>query len=83
MAGVINKTIASKGLNPNVVMQQTGNTGGCAVVTPLPNATGYVRIASKFFFANINDAQWLDIQAALYTELFVRVRTPIGGGAEV
>ncbi len=63
-----------QGLNPAIVIQQSQNANGCAVVTPLPNATGLIRVASKIYLANLNDAQWIGLQAALYTESFVRVR---------
>ncbi|KAG1674021.1 hypothetical protein FOA52_000327 [Chlamydomonas sp. UWO 241] len=37
---------------------------GCAVVTPLPNPTGFVRVAYKFYF-NLAPSDWVAVSAAL------------------
>ncbi|KAG1662817.1 hypothetical protein FOA52_009031 [Chlamydomonas sp. UWO 241] len=47
----------------NSVMKST-QLNGCAVVTPLPKPTGFVRVAYKFYF-NLFSADWSKVSAAL------------------
>ncbi|KAG1658979.1 hypothetical protein FOA52_008301, partial [Chlamydomonas sp. UWO 241] len=66
----MNKTIAlmlsSYGLDFSKVMKST-QLNGCSVVTPLPNPTGPVRVAYKFYF-NLFPAEWALVSAALSSE---------------
>jgi hypothetical protein len=70
----MNKTIAlvlsSFGLDFSMAMRST-QLNGCSVVTPLPNPTGFVRVAYKFNF-NLFAAEWARVSAALNSEGAIR-----------
>ena len=47
-----------QGLDPVLVMVNSSNNNGCAVVTPLPSAKTITRVAFKFYFAALTKVQW-------------------------
>ena len=57
-------TLLTQSLDPSKIMINSNNANGCAVVTPLPSASSFVRIAYKFYFA-VTAAQWTTISTKL------------------
>lgn len=67
-------SILSSTATLNLGMLDTNNPsslGGCNVVTPLPSAVDYVRVAYKFYFRVPTLAQWNAFTAATITTNFV------------
>ncbi|KAG1667566.1 hypothetical protein FOA52_014646 [Chlamydomonas sp. UWO 241] len=70
MNSTIALVLSSYGLDYSKVMKST-QLNGCAVVTPLPNPTGFVRVAYKFYF-NLFSDDWAKVSAALNSEGGIR-----------
>ncbi|KAG1674032.1 hypothetical protein FOA52_000338 [Chlamydomonas sp. UWO 241] len=70
MNNTIALVLSTFGLDFSKVMKST-QLNGCAVVTPLPNPTGFVRVAYKFYF-NLLAADWQQVSAAFDSEGFIR-----------
>ena len=60
-----------QGFNPSLAMIGSAQANGCAVVTPLPNAAGYVRIAYKVYFT-VTAAEWATIVPSISTDVMVK-----------
>ena len=56
--------LCGQGLDPSKILINSNNANGCAVVTPLPSAASFVRIAYKFYFA-VTASQWASISTSL------------------
>jgi hypothetical protein len=68
---VTSNVLSDNGLNPATALVGTSQANGCAVVTPLPNAAGYIRIAYKVFFT-LSASQWAKVSAQLASEVMVQ-----------
>ncbi|GAX73433.1 hypothetical protein CEUSTIGMA_g885.t1, partial [Chlamydomonas eustigma] len=67
----ISQALIQMGLNPATVIVGSAKYNGCAAVSPLPSASRYVRVANKFYLA-ISTADYLTLQAKLYTASFIQ-----------
>ena len=68
---VTSNVLSGNGLNPATAMIGTSQANRCAVVTPLPNAAGFIRIAYKFYFT-VSPAQWKTVSAELASKVMVQ-----------
>ena len=68
---VVSNVLTTNGLNPATALVGSSQANGCAVVTPLPNAAGFVRIAYKVYFS-VSAAQWAQISPQLASKTMVQ-----------
>ena len=68
MFNVTSNVLTTAGFNPAIATTGSSQANGCAVVTPLPNAASYIRIAYKVYFT-ISAAEWARVSVMLANEV--------------